>query len=210
MFQVFRKLYTRLVSWLPSNWLRRAGFGLLGYHLHGSKIGWGTRIDTAAFSAVNCSIASHNLFAGPMTVRIGEGTSIGSHNSFICGEWVRHSDKKRYPRDLLIGSGCLITGDHWFDVCGRVTIGNETWLAGRGSQIWTHGASVEKNYVTIGERCYIGSAVRFASGAVVGNDCVVALGAVVVNEMCANHALIGGVPAIVIRTDYVRPAALPP
>lgn len=205
-----KRLCARLVSWLPTNGLRCAGYRFLGYRISAAKIGWGTRIQAAAFTATNCTIGPRNLFTGPMTVTIGPGTTIGAANSFVCGDWVRQFDTQRYPRDLRIGSRCLITGNHWFDVCGRVVIGDDTWIAGRESQFWTHGAGVSKTSIVLGNRCYIGSAVRFGPGAMIGDDCVVGLASVVIHPIDANQALIAGVPAKVVKLNYVLPTTQPP
>ena len=56
--------------------------------------------------------------------------------------------------------------------------------------------------VTIGSHCYIGSAVRFAPGSKVGNNCIITMGSVVTKKFCVDNALIRGVPAKVIRADY--------
>lgn len=205
-----KKLCVRLVSWLPTNGLRCFGYGLLGYRIRAAKIGWGTRIETSAFDVERCTIGPRNLFTGPMTVTIGPGTTIGAANSFLCGKWVRQFDTERYPRDLRIGERCVITGGHWFDVCGRIVIGSDTWIAGRESQFWTHGAGVCKTSITIGDRCYIGSAVRLAPGATIANDCVVGLGSVVVHAIEDSQSLIAGVPARVIKRDYALPRNHPP
>jgi len=205
---LIKKLCVRLVSVLPTNALRCAGYRLLGYSLIATRIGWRTRIETAGFSAKNCVIGARPLFAGPMTVTIGTGTAIGAANLFICGQWVQQYGEDRFPRRLQIGEHCLITGNHWFDVCGRLVLGDQTWIAGRESQFWTHGAGSSKSSITIGSRCYIGSAVRFAPGAAIGDDCVVGLGSVVVHAIDATQALIAGMPAKVVKHDYVKSAAM--
>lgn len=53
--------------------------------------------------------------------------------------------------------------------------------------------------VAIGDFCYVGSEVRFAPGAHVGDCCIVGLGAVVSRGSIESSWLIGGVPAQPIR-----------
>ena len=96
----------------------------------------------------------------------------------------------------------MITSNHYFDVAGTFVLGNNSWIAGIGSQFWTHGAGVQERNITIGERCYLGSAVRFAPGSSVGDNCIVGLGSVVTKEFNSNNAVIAGHPAKIIRENY--------
>jgi len=56
--------------------------------------------------------------------------------------------------------------------------------------------------VLIGENCYLGSAVRFAPGSSVGNSVLVAMGSVVASALPVDMALVGGVPARVLKENY--------
>ncbi len=95
----------------------------------------------------------------------------------------------------------MITGCHYFDIAGSMTIGSRTWIAGRGSQFWTHGAGVAGN-ISIGKGCYIASAVRFSPGSAVSDNTIVAMGAVVTKEFDQPNIMIAGVPANIIKHDY--------
>jgi acetyltransferase-like isoleucine patch superfamily enzyme len=55
--------------------------------------------------------------------------------------------------------------------------------------------------IKIGSYCFIGTGVIFLSGASVGDCSVVAAGAVVTKKDFPSHALIGGVPARVVREN---------
>ena len=96
----------------------------------------------------------------------------------------------------------MITSNHYFDVVGAFVLGNNSWIAGTGSQFWTHGAGVQERNITIGEHCYLGSAVRFAPGSSVGDNCIVGLGSVVTKKFNSNNAMIAGHPARIIRENY--------
>lgn len=136
-----------------------------------------------------------------MTVSIADEVKIGNFNQFICGFWtLQHGDK--YARRLDIGAGALITSSHYFDVCGLLEIGAGSWVAGVGSQFWTHGAGIARRHVRIGKDCYLGSAVRFGPGAAIGDGVMVALGSVVTRRFAGNHLLIGGAPASVVMSRY--------
>lgn len=194
-----------LVSILPLNSLRVLGYKLLlGYRIVGSRIGFGTIIAVDGATIKNARIEFFNLFIGPMKMNISEGASIRSRNSFICGYWVLREENRKmsYTRTLDIGANTLITSHHYFDVAGKFRLGDRSWIAGIGSQFWTHGVGVRDQDIEIGNDCYLGSAVRFAPGALIGNNVLVAMGSVVSGKMNVNNVLVGGVPAKVLKENY--------
>jgi acetyltransferase-like isoleucine patch superfamily enzyme len=194
-----------LVSLLPVNGLRILGYRLLfGYQISESRIGFGTVIVVDRFVAAKIRLGLFNLFVGPMQVLIGEGTSIGDRNTFSCGYWVLRDQYREssYTRTLELGEDVLITSSHYFDVAGTFKLGNQSWIAGIGSQFWTHGAGVRERDVLIGENCYLGSAVRFAPGSSIGNHVLVAMGSVVTSVLPVERAMVGGVPAKVLKENY--------
>ena len=141
-----------------------------------------------------------NKFLGPMHISIGLGANIETHNTFDCGDWAadaQHAD--RYERTLILEADARITNHHVFDVAGRFSLGQGSWIAGRGSQFWTHGVNVTDRNVSIGKNCYIGSAVRFAPGGSVGDNVIVGIGSVVTKRIEASNALIAGFPAEVVK-----------
>jgi acetyltransferase-like isoleucine patch superfamily enzyme len=85
---------------------------------------------------------------------------------------------------------------------GSLVLGERSWIAGIDSQFWTHGAGVKERDVKIGADCYIGSAVRFSPGSSIGDNVIVAMGSVVSSQMTELNALIGGVPAKVLKSNY--------
>jgi acetyltransferase-like isoleucine patch superfamily enzyme len=193
-----------LISLLPLNGLRVLGYRLLGYRIQNSRIGFGTLIAAEEVWIDSAKIGPFNLFAGPMKIRIHRGASIGNRNEFICGYWVLREEYKdrQYSRMLEICDEALITSRHYFDISGSLVLGERSWIAGIDSQFWTHGAGVKDRDIRIGADCYIGSAVRFSPGASLGDHVIVALGSVVSGEIPENNALIGGVPAKVLKLNY--------
>jgi acetyltransferase-like isoleucine patch superfamily enzyme len=187
---------------LPFNWLRVVAYHLLlGYKIEGARIGFGTVIAVSEARLGRCKIGPFNQVMGPMSVSIGDGARIGDRNKFICGFWTLQYGEK-YARRLEIGRDTLVTSGHYFDVAGVFVLGDGSWIAGVGSQVWTHGAGIEERNVSIGKDCYVGSAVRFAPGASLGNNVIVALGSVVTKGIEGDYLLVGGVPAAVIKRDY--------
>ncbi len=202
---IFKVALAVLVSILPLNILRVLGYRLLfGYGIEHSRIGLGTIIAVDDFSISKSRIGFFNQFIGPMKVKIAEGASIGNRNTFSCGYWVLREDNQamNYSRTLEIGADTLITSGHHFDVAGRFKLGDCSWVAGIGSQFWTHGVGVRDRDIEIGSDCYLGSAVRFAPGSSVGNNVLVAMGSVVSGKMDVSNALVGGVPAKVLKENY--------
>jgi acetyltransferase-like isoleucine patch superfamily enzyme len=192
-----------LISILPINALRVLGYRLLGYQVDG-RIGFGTVVAVSTARIEKCKIGAFNLFIGPMQVEIGAGASIGERNTFSCGFWTTQAQykNKNYARSLQIGANAVITSGHYFDLAGSVVLGENSWVAGIGSQFWTHGAGVTDRDIRIGRDCYLGSAVRFAPGSAVGDNTIVAMGSVVTKKFDLMKAMIGGVPATVLREDY--------
>ncbi len=192
------------ISILPMNILRVLGYRLLGYQVKGTKIGFGTVMAVSTASLDQCNIGMFNLFIGPMAVTIQQSASIGNRNTFSCGFWTTKDEYKplAFARSLLIKHSAIITSGHYFDTAGSLVVGAGTWVAGIGSQFWTHGAWVLDRDVAIGEGCYLGSAVRFAPGSSIEDHVIVAMGSVVTRKFSESFALIGGIPATVLKTGY--------
>ncbi len=194
-----------VISILPLNFLRVFAYKfILGYKIKGAKIGFGTIIAVDKAEIAACKIGWGNLFTGPMSMKIGEGASIGYRNTFSCGYWTIRPEyaDANYARNLLIAEKTLITSQHYIDVAGAFTLGAGSWVAGFSSQFWTHGAGIIDRDISIGKNCYLGSAVRFAPGSVIGNDVLVAMGSVVTSKFDVDIAMLGGVPAKVLRENY--------
>ncbi len=154
-------------------------------------------IDVESATIGNARISRFTRFAGPMRLHIGNGARIGARNKFNCGLWT--IDKATLTRTMHIGERAGIEGQHFFDIAGTLEIGEGTWIAGLGSQFWTHGAGVADRDVSIGANCYIGSAVRFAPGSKVADGCIVGLGSVVTRKFEEPLWVIGGIPARQIK-----------
>lgn len=193
-----------LIAVLPGNRLR-----LLCYRrLLGCEIGAGSRI--GALNLIACrsfrlgagaTIGRFNIFRGAFAFSAGPGLFVGHGNVFACPD--RLDDPKladrAYARAIAFGADCLVNDRHFLDAHGRITVGDGTWLAGRDSQFFTHGASARDRDIAIGAGSFVGSAVRFAPGSAVGDGCVVGIGSVVVGRIEGDEALIAGFPACVLR-----------
>ncbi len=197
-------LTSAFISVLPFSGLRCLMYRvLLGYEIRKSRIGWGTMIWVEKASIINSTIGRRNVFRGRMTVKIN-GARIAIRNEFKCGNFASApgGGKVTYSRLLEIEEDCLITSGHFFDVSGHFMLGSGSWIAGCGSQFWTHGAGSNETWVRIGRGCYIGSAVRFVPGSGTGDNVIVGVGSVVTKAFDISNAMLGGVPAKVLRERF--------
>ena len=200
----FRWLVAGVVARLPSSALRLAMYRvLLGYRFGaGTRIGFGVTISVDSFDCgEHVSIRRGTSFLGPIAVRLAAKTMIGRFNTIDCGEGAAQDSVSHmnYSRRFETGEDSLINEAHHFDVLGHVSIGRGTWIAGFGSQFLTHGASAMDRDITIGDHCFVGSAVRFAPGSGVGDRVIVGLGSVVTKRIAESDAVVAGVPARFIK-----------
>jgi len=114
-------------------------------------------------------IQNLNRITGPIYILLNDSAAIGNMNTI-----------KRAPHPitwgksvLKIGHGSKITSKHIIDCTRPVYMGNDSILAGQGSQIWTHGYihnSTGKDRfridgsIKIGNNVYIGSATVINPG----------------------------------------------
>ena len=201
-----RRLAALLISRIPMNFLRILLYRkICGFQIHpNAKIGYGTVITADQVWIGQAEIGKHNLFEGPFSLEIAEGAFIGMKNTFECGQWALEERfaESGYLRYCKIGNRALITFGHYIDTIGGFEIKEKSWIAGRDSQFWTHGAGVADRSVMIGSDCYIGSAVRFAPGSGVGSRCLVGMCSVVTKRFEEDRLFIGGFPARIIRSNF--------
>lgn len=145
-------------------------------------------------------IGRGNLIKGGFDLVAGPRLFLGNFNVLTCpwGLEARHPGRG-YGARIEFGADCLVNDRHYFDGHGRITIGDGSWIAGRDSQLYTHGISAEDRDIAIGRGCFIGSAARFSPGSGVGDRTVVGMGSVVVERLASEAALVAGFPARVVR-----------
>jgi len=112
----------------------------------------------------------------------------------------RRNDRKAR---FVLGPKSIITQNHFFDLVESIKIGENTVIGGIHSQFWTHSFDIDRNLhagdIVIGANCFIGSAVRFSPGSLIGNNCIVGIGSVIVGKFEQSNVLIAGCPARIIR-----------
>ena len=202
---------------LPGPFKRCVYRWIFGYQIgRNVRLGF-VLLDCRHFSVGDRSSISHGvLFLRCGDVRIGAHVNVGPCNIFRGGETIDLNDYCQLLRFNVInaipdndcvnapqsiftlGYGSVVTAEHRIDFTDRVTIGRCTTIAGRNSSIWTHNRRAG-SAVLIGNFCYVGSEVRVAPGARIGDCCIVGLGAVVTRGNVEKNWLIGGVPARPVR-----------
>jgi len=193
-----------LIAHIPESALRIALYHLLLGYQFGERctLGYGVVIAVDSFVAgKDVTIRRGTCFVGPIAVVLAERTFIGRFNKIECGAGAANAKvgHMNYTRRFETGSNSLINEAHLFDVVGTIVIGKGSWVAGFSSQFLTHGASVMNRNISIGEDCFIGSAVRFAPGSGVADRVIVGMGAVVTGKIADSDVIVVGLPARVLR-----------
>lgn len=151
--------------------------------LHASKIRLDSNINIGHFNFIkvhrfiarsNSAIGSFNWLSGKFSVLLRDQAEIGSRN-VITRAPVATEIGLSY---LYIGKGSKITAGHKLDMLRSISFGEDSILAGLGSQIWTHSYVHETSgrrfrvdgSISIGNNVYVGSACVFNPGVCVTNN----------------------------------------
>jgi len=155
----------------------------------------------------NVTIENHSIIDGYASEEIvlGDNVKIGSYSKLLSTSHMGH-----FGKGLKMGNNSAIGDFTHFGATGGLTIGNDVIM---GSYISFH--SENHNYqnktalireqgvshkgITIGNNVWVGAKVTFLDGSQVGDNCVVAAGAVV-NGIFPNDVVIGGVPAKILKS----------
>jgi acetyltransferase-like isoleucine patch superfamily enzyme len=199
-----KKLFTAFICFfLPA----RVGYILLNVLGHrvssrarlGFSLVWIDRLEMAAHSrlgilnlikvdalvmAERAYFGRLNVLTGGFDVKMAERGSIGNNNTIT-----------RPPLGITYGKSVLQLGilakytvGHRIDLTRSITLGDYSTLAGKGSQLWTHGYYHERvgagrfrvdgeihigNNVYIGTMCVVNAGVTVADGVTVGSCCCI-------------------------------------
>ncbi len=138
--------------------------------------------------------SAKRVLMGAMGCPVGKGSTIVGpvhiHGRATIGEqcWINRDITVHGNGSVIIGDNCDIAPDVSF-LTGGHAIGPETRRAGDG----------ETYTITLGRGCWIGARSTLARSVSLGDGCVVAACACVVQDVPAN-TMVGGVPAKVIRS----------
>ncbi|HMD68954.1 MAG TPA: hypothetical protein VKF42_08760 [Chitinivibrionales bacterium] len=122
-------------------------------------------------------LGSGNIIKNLNTLTIAQGARIGNGNHFSRDPILGLSG------NFTLGRNSMITARHLFDVTDDISIGDDTVIAGNGTQFWTHGFDICRNGIVapihIKNGCYFGSSCLVNLGVTVESDNQIAFGTVV-------------------------------
>lgn len=155
----------------------------------------------------NVTIDKYTVIDGFASERIilGDCVKIGAFSNLSST-----SHLSKYGKGLKMGNHSAIGDYTQFGAAGGIEIGNDVIM---GSYISFHSENhnfnnpdmlireqgVTSKGIKIGNNVWVGAKVTFLDGSVVGNNSVVAAGAVV-NGIYPDNSIIGGVPAKILKT----------
>lgn len=106
----------------------------------------------------------------------------------------------RVGRDVFVNHGCTIMDLGGVDIGDEVMIGPNVQIITSGHPLdpETRRSTIVADPIRIGRNVWIGAGATVLGGVTVGDDAVVAAGAVVTKDVPA-RTLVAGVPAVVVR-----------
>ncbi len=135
---------------------------------------------------------------------LGNNVKIGAYSKLLST-----SHLATYGKGLSVGNNSAVGDFTHFGASGGIEIGNDVIM---GSYISFHSENhnfedtsklireqgVNSKGIIIGNNVWVGAKVTFLDGTKIGNNCVVAAGAVVNGEF-PNNVVVGGVPAKILK-----------
>jgi acetyltransferase-like isoleucine patch superfamily enzyme len=146
-------------------------------------------------------------------VTIGDNVYIANRNIINCNELVIGYNTSIHSGNTIQGSGNFSIGNnsriinnHHFDLWNNIELGDNTWVAGKNSQFWTHGSIHTKNgakdlSIKINNDVYIGSSSLISPGVIIESINLVGLGSVVSGIFSESNTIIVGNQAKVIKQN---------
>ncbi|HED54677.1 MAG TPA: acyltransferase [Phycisphaerales bacterium] len=144
-------------------------------------------LDANSDQEVGIRIGSRSMFGHTTRVCSKLGTvSIGSNCGFGAGITVHSS----VGGSVTIGDNCLVAGNCY--------LGGGQYHTERTDIPIVEQGHISGQHLTIGDNCWIGAGAVVINGVRLGRDVIVAAGAVVTRDV-PDFAIVGGVPAKVLR-----------
>lgn len=185
-----------LLRFLRTHGMLTPNYGRLALRLAWLKLRWRGRLQTDGLA-----------FVGP-----GVTFEIGRDARVVLGRWswIGHGCKIRaHEGEVLIGAKSVLGQECTVSAFQHVSIGRECVIADRVMLIdFDHGVvdierpirlqGIYKRDVRVGHNCWLGYGACILRGVTVGDNCVVGTSAVVTKDV-PDNAIVGGVPARVIR-----------
>ncbi|MDR2977521.1 MAG: acyltransferase [Streptococcaceae bacterium] len=217
----FNKPEFRLSSDIPTNYIIYTGLGYTLGLVRGiiKKTGFNT-------CGSNLIVGKHTHFRVRNKIHVGSNVRIGknvlvdalSTDGLFLGDNVKIGDNSKLMisgtlsdlgKGLRIGSNTSFSENTFFGSAGGIIIGSDV-IAGQNVRFHAENHKFDNSGVLIrlqgvshkgiklGSNIWIGSGVTILDGSNIGDNCVIASGAVIQKEF-PDNSIIGGVPAKVIR-----------
>tara|TARA_R100000789_G_scaffold75378_1_gene70979 strand:- start:1069 stop:1668 length:600 start_codon:yes stop_codon:yes gene_type:complete len=190
-----RVFLAKIIKYSPFNWLRIFLYKTFFQYEIGKNVRIGKSfILCKSVKILENSIIGDNNFIFCKSLSVGANAKINSGNT-IMGK-----------AEFSIGENSRIINDHYFDLSNNISIGNNSWIAGKSSQFWTHGSIHTKKgnkdlSIIIRDNIYIGSKACFAPGVKIESLNLIGLGSVVHNSVSHIKNIIVGNPAEIIKKN---------
>ncbi|MDX6698235.1 MAG: hypothetical protein QOE65_1632 [Solirubrobacteraceae bacterium] len=185
-----------LLRFMRRHGMLNLSYGRLILRLGWLKLRWGRRLRTDGL-----------CFVGPgVKLEIGRGAVLHLGR----WSWLGHGCKVRvHEGEVSIGAKTVLGQECTISAFQHISIGRECVVADRVMLIdFDHGIveverpirhqGIYKRDVNVGNNCWIGYGACILRGVTVGDNCVIGTNAVVTKQV-PDNAIIGGVPARVIR-----------
>jgi len=190
-----KSISLRIIKFIPSSSIKI----FLLKKMFGYSIGKNVSIGKSIINCNKVSISDNVYIASRNVINCNELT-IGWNTSIHSGNIIQGSS------NFSIGNNSRIINNHYFDVWNPIQIGDNTWIAGKNSQFWTHGSIHTKDEskdlsIIIKDDIYIGSASLFAPGVKIESVNLIGLGSVVNGVFEESKTIIAGNQAKVIKQN---------
>jgi maltose O-acetyltransferase len=142
------------------------------------------------------------------------GWRIGSDVFILMGQYVQMAGARSSGQKVSIGSGTVINHGCLLYTTGGLIIGEHvsisagTWLVTGSHDINDPNFTVSYKPIVIGNYVWIGMRATILAGVTIGEGAIVMAGAMVTRDV-PPHAIIGGVPAKIIKQRDAREFSYP-
>jgi acetyltransferase-like isoleucine patch superfamily enzyme len=141
-------------------------------------------------------------------ITFGNNVSIQKYTIIECTGSIKY-----LGQGLIIGNNVGIGSNSFLGCAGGIEIGDDTII---GNYVSFHAENhnysdpeipirlqgVNHQGIKVGKNCWIGAKVTVLDGAVIGNGCIIAAGAVVKQGTYEDNSIYGGVPAKFIKKRF--------
>jgi acetyltransferase-like isoleucine patch superfamily enzyme len=156
----------------------------------------------------NSRIGHFNIIKNINLLQLDDNAGFGNFNKITA---IPTGSKKHFTQDttrsphFIMHQHSSMTGHHYIDCCGGVTIGEFSIIAGLRTSIFTHGINIQTNTqeafgVVIGKYCMIGTQSIILKGVSLPDYSVLGAGSVLQKTYQAIYTLYSGIPALAVKT----------